>query len=123
VTKFPIKLPAVLSLAALSFAFLVLFGLLTEAWAACETSKCVTGWNNCQAWCEANNTSLKKRGICAARCDRYWQDGASKVSNPTNPSGPPNKGVGPVKLKNPPTTVSNPNSPQPPLQIQERRKK
>jgi len=126
VTKFPIKLPAVLLLAALSLAFLGSFGFFNEAKAICKNN-CFTGLIACLTWCEQHNKTNKSKGICSAKCDAYWDTGKSSQSigrpNPTNPSGPPNKGVGPVKLKNPPTTVSNPNSPQPPLQIQERRKK
>jgi len=129
VTKFPIKLPAVVSLAFLSIAFLGSFGAFTEARAIinCNTV-CESGFDKCNKYCDTHNTyGGVKWSKCSLQCINYWHSGNNPQSkgrpNPTNPSGPPNKGVGPVKLKNPPTTVSNPNSPQPPLQIQERHRK
>lgn len=115
---------AVLLLAALSFAFLVSFGFLTEAWAICNNN-CFAGFIACLDWCEHHNKTNKSKGICSAKCDAYWDSGKNPQSiGRTNPPGPPRKGVGPVRLKNPPTTVSNPNSPtRPPTEIQERHKK
>jgi hypothetical protein len=118
--KLLMVLPAVLAIA-----FLVSFDFFTEAKAACKTDSCMTGYINCLTFCENNNKTNKSKGICSVRCGDYWHDGASakKGSDPTNPSGPP-RNVGPGKLKNPPTTVSNPNSPtQPPEQIREKQKK
>jgi len=120
VTKFPIKLPAVILLAALSFAFLVSFGFLTEARAICKNN-CFTGFIACLTWCEQHNKTNKSKGICSAKCDAYWDSGKNSQSiGRPNPNTPPRK-VDPGRLKRPPTTVSNPNAPtQPPPQIQER---
>lgn len=101
------KRPAILSLTALSFAFLVSSGFLTEAWARCSTNKCVNGWAACSLWCDAHNTTNASRGKCQVKCDRYWQDGASKVGRP-NPTDPTKGTIGPGRLKNPPTTVGRP---------------
>ena len=58
-----IKLPAVLSLAVLSIAFLGSFGFLNEAKAIC-TSKCLTGLNACSTWCMAPT----KTGASILKC-------------------------------------------------------
>jgi len=119
----------VLSLATLSFACLVSFGFLTAAWALNNcTGKCVDGEVACMDWCNAHNKTSSSHFKCTAKCEAYWESGKNPQSigrsGPPNPSGPPRKGVGPVKLKNPPTTVSNPNSPTTPLaQIRTRQKK
>ena len=122
--KFQIRLPVVLSLAVLSIAFLVSFGFLTEAWAKCSTDACLTGYGNCLGWCSTHNKTSQSDGACSIKCGDYWRDGRSLQRDPSNPSGPPRKVVGPGKLKNPPTTVSNPNAPtQSPPQIRERQHK
>jgi hypothetical protein len=98
------KSPPVLSLVALSFAFLVSFGSLTEALAICSTAACNDGWGACVNWCESHNRTAKSQGICVDKCDAYWRDGASiGRPNPPNPSGPP-RIITPV----PPTTVGPP---------------
>ena len=124
-TKLRIKLPAVLLLATLSFAFLVSFGFLNEAKAIC-TNKCQTGYLACLDYCSAHNANFTP-GLakCANRCQKYWDSGKNpqSIGRPGPPNSPPRK-VNPGKLKNPPTTVSNPNSPTPPPpQIRERHKK
>jgi|SRR6185437_8461387 hypothetical protein len=119
------KLPAVLSPAALSFAFLVSFGFFNDAKALCNTNSCLNGYVACLSWCENHNKTNKSKGVCSAKCGDYWHDGASigRSSQP-NPPGPPRKVVGPGKLKNPPTKVSNPNTPTPPPeQIRTRQKR
>lgn len=115
---------AVLSLLFLSFAFLISFGFLTEAWAICS-NKCVTGWNACYKWCLDHNKHVDSAIKCQNNCDDYWNSGKNpqSIGRPNQPNPPPRK-VDPGKLKNPPTTVSNPNSPtRPPTEIQERHKK
>jgi hypothetical protein len=77
-------------------------------------------------WCNdpANNKTTNSIVKCEDKCTAYWESGKNPQSigrSDPNPSGPPRKVV-PGKLKNPPTTVSNPNSPQPPLQIREKKK-
>jgi hypothetical protein len=124
--KFESRLPAVLSPVALLFAFLLSFGVFNEAKAKCSTDACLTGWDNCLGWCNTHNKTNRSIGICSVKCGDYWTDGRSiAIGRPNpDPSEPPRKvDPGKFRLKNPPTTVSNPNSPQPPLQIQERRKK
>jgi hypothetical protein len=122
--KFRKNLPVVFSLAFLSFAFLVSFGVLNEAKAAkCDTNACLTGYGNCLGWCGTHNKTTRSQGICSVKCGDYWQDGKSLAKDPTKPSGPPRK-VDPGRLKNPPTTVSNPNAPtRPPTEIREKQKK
>jgi hypothetical protein len=126
--NFRVKVPVVCSVAVLSVACLGSFGFFNEAKAICN-DKCFAGFTACLAWCDAHNKTTKSQGQCAARCDRYWGSGKNPQSisvppHPSNPSGPPDKGVGPGKLKNPPTTVSNPNAPtQPPFQIRDRGRK
>jgi hypothetical protein len=118
-----IKLPTALSLAALSFAFLVSFGFFNEAKAICN-GKCNAGYVACQKWCTDHNNTLNSQLKCGQRCDDYWLSGKNPQSigrSDPNQSEPPRK-VDPGKLKNPPTTVSNPNSPQPPTQIREKKK-
>ena len=115
---------AVLSLATLSFAFLVSFGFLNEAKAIC-TNKCQTGLTACSNWCLEHNKTGASILKCNAKCDAYWNSGKNpqSIGRPSPPNSPPRK-VNPGKLKNPPTTVSNPNSPTPPPpQIRERQKK
>ena len=70
-TKLRIKLPAVLLLATLSFAFLVSFGFLNEAKAIC-TNKCQTGYLACLDYCSAHNANFTP-GLakCANRCQKY----------------------------------------------------
>jgi hypothetical protein len=121
--KFRIRLPVVLSLAILSIAFVISWGFFNEATAKCSTDKCLGGYASCLGWCSAHNKTPKSDGACSVKCGDYWHDGASIGRDPTNPSGPPRK-VDPGKLKNPPTTVSNPNTPtQSPPQIRERQHK
>jgi hypothetical protein len=120
------KLPAVLSLVALSFAFLGSFGLFTEAWAIENCNNvCESGHTKCNIFCDSNNNiGGEKWKKCLAQCDKYWYSGKNPQSigrSDPHPSEPPRK-VDPGKLKTPPTTVSNPNSPQPPLQIREKKK-
>ena len=112
----------VLAHAALASAFVVSFGAFTEAWAICN-NKCTTGYHACQDWCTAHNKTFNSQLKCSIRCDDYWLSGKNpqSISVPPHPSNPPDKGVGPGKLKNPPTTVSNPNTPPPPpFQIRSR---
>ena len=116
-----VHVPAACSLAILSMAFLGSFGFFNEAKAKCSTNACLSGQASCLGWCDAHNKTPLSQTICANKCGDYWHDGKSIGKDPTHPSGPPDKGVGPVKLKNPPTTVSNPNTPPPPpFQIRER---
>ena len=112
-----IKLPAALSLAFLSIAFLVSSSFFNEVNAKCSTNKCQNGYASCLGWCDAHNQTPKSQTICANKCGDYWHDGASIGKDPTKPPGPPRK-VDPGELKKPPTTVSNPNAPtKPPAQI------
>ena len=103
----PTKRPAVLSLATLSFAFLVSSGFLTDAWALCNTHKCVSGMSACIDWCFDHNKTIKSQKSCYAKCDTYWVNGASKVGRP-DPTNPTKGTIGPGRLKNPPTTVGPP---------------
>jgi hypothetical protein len=116
-----IKLPAALSLAVLSFAFLGSFGLFTEAWAIENCDKvCESGHTKCNIFCDSNNNiGGEKWKKCLAQCDKYWYSGKNPQSiGRPNPPNPPPRKVDPGKLKNPPTTVSNPNAPtKPPAQI------
>jgi hypothetical protein len=100
---------------ALSIAFLVSFGLITEAKALCNTETCFNGYIACLAWCEGHNKTNHSRGVCSVKCGDYWHDGASLThGNLPNPSGPP-RDVGPGRLKDPPTTVSDPATPRRPV--------
>jgi hypothetical protein len=101
------KRPAVLSLVALSFAFLVSFGFFTEARAIC-TGTCLSGYLACFDWCNDHNKTLKSRMKCAAQCEAYWNSGKNPQSiGRSDPSNPPPK-TGPVQVENPPTTVGPP---------------
>ena len=116
------KLPAVLSRMVLAIVFLSWFSVFADADTNC-TGKCATGHSDCIGWCLFNNRTTKSGEKCQARCDAYWYSGKNPQSigrSDPHPSGPPRK-VDPGKLKNPPTTVSNPNAPtQSPPQIRER---
>jgi hypothetical protein len=100
-----------LSAAILAIAFLVSFGFFTEAKAICNSTACLNGYTSCLLWCENHNKTNHSKGVCSVNCGDYWHDGASlEHGNPSNPSGPP-RYVGPGRVKNPPTTVSNPTPP------------
>jgi hypothetical protein len=102
------KWPAALSLVALSFAFLVSFGFLTEALAIC-TNKCATGYHACQTWCTDHNKTFNSQLKCSLACDAYWLDSGKNPQSigRSDPSNPPPK-AGPVRVENPPTTVGPP---------------
>jgi hypothetical protein len=107
-----IKSSAVLSLAVLSFAFLVSFGFFNEAKAICSTDACLNGYANCLGWCSAHNKTAKSDGACSIKCGDYWHDGASiGRSNPPNPFGPPR-----IATPVPPTTVGPPAGEPRPIQ-------
>jgi hypothetical protein len=104
------KLPAVLSLAVLSVAYLVSFGFFNEANAIC-TNACQTGMHACLDWCNAHNKTNRSQAICSFKCADYWLSGKNPQSigrsDPVNPTD----GITPPRLKNPPTTVSDPTPP------------
>jgi len=116
---------AIFSRMVLAIVFLGWFSVSADADNNC-TNKCSSGHADCVGWCLLNNKTTKSADKCSAKCDAYWYSGKnpqSKTSYPPNPSSAPPK-INPGKLKNPPTTISNPNAPtKPPAQIQERQKK
>jgi hypothetical protein len=111
-TKSQMKLPVVFSLAVLSFAFLVSFGFLTDAWAIwkCD-SVCLDGFDACRDWCAKNRTGDAKVR-CNLQCQHYWLSGKNPQSigrPPPPPPPPPCEGIH-CTLRNPhpPTTVGPP---------------
>jgi hypothetical protein len=121
-TKFQIKLPVAVSV--LTIVLVVSIGFFNEAKAKC-TNKCQTGYLACLNWCSANNGNFTPGlGRCSIGCQKYWDSGKNPQSiGRSDPSYHPPRKVGPGKLKNPPTTVSNPNAPtKPPAQIREKKK-
>jgi hypothetical protein len=95
----------------LAIVFLSWFSVFADADTNC-TGKCASGHSDCIGWCLLNNRTTKSGEKCQAQCDAYWYSGKNPQSigrpNPTNPT---NGTVGPGRLKNPPTTVSDPTPP------------
>jgi len=108
----------------LAIVFLGWFSVFADADINCNQT-CRAGHSDCIGWCLLNNRTTKSADKCSAKCDAYWYSGKNPQSIGRPDRTNPTHGiVGPVRLKNPPTTVSNPNSPtQPPPQIRTRQKK
>jgi len=116
-TKLRISLLVILSVASLvSFSF--------TAWAIC-TNRCVTGWNDCNAWCDAHcddahcsgtaNAKAASLSKCRNICEAYWNSGKNPQSSQIglgDPTNPPQK-IGPGRVKNPPTSVGGLPNPTP----------
>ncbi len=100
--------------AASSIAFLVSFSVIAEAAPNC-TGGCLTGVKACTDWCMAHNKTNNSQLQCLNRCSDYWLNGKNPQSLGFPPTNPTNGTVGPGRLKDPPTTVSDPTPPRRPV--------
>ena len=122
INQWTTKSSAVFAKAILSVAFLASLTFVAEARWKCDDT-CQRGFQACLDWCNSHNKTDASILKCGAQCNKYWGSGKNPQSiGRPDQTNPPRK-VDPGKLKNPPTTVTNPNAPtQPPAQIREKRK-